>query len=150
MAPLIWRRWAASCLLAGTIIAPLFFAVFTGGTFLRFFALPLRYAWAWWLCRPILRDAWLPPRAVAIGLGVVCGLLSAVTLGNLLGFYSLHPGWFLTLEWWQRPIYPWLVPLPRWFYGLRPGYLWIAAFWTLMEGLAVSAMLWRWRPAVSE
>jgi hypothetical protein len=83
---------------------------------------------------------------VAIVVAGICGLISAVTFGNLLGYYSVHPGWFVALEWWQRPIYSWLGFLPRWYYGWRPDYLWIACVWTFVEGLGVSAMLWRWRP----
>jgi hypothetical protein len=146
MARLIWRRWSAFCLLAGTIVVPLLVSWFLGNTFLLFLALPLRYAWGWWLDRPILREGWLPRRPVALGLGAICGVLSIVTLIDLLGIRTFHPGWFVALEWWQRPSYSWLGFLPRWFYGYRPDYLWIASLWTLVEGLAVSVILWRWHP----
>ncbi len=150
MAALAWRRWSALCLLAGTVVAPLFLEVFSEGTLLRFAALPLRAAWAWWLCRPILKLRWLPPRGVALGLAAFSALLSGVTLADLLGHGSVHPGWFLALEWWQRPIYPWLALLPRWTFLYRPGYLWTVAVWNLVEGMGVAVLLWRWRPKRTE
>lgn len=145
MVALIWRGWAALSLLAGTIVAPLFLEVFAGGSVLRFLALPLRYAWATVLCRPILREGWLRPRAVAVGLAAFTVTLSGVTLLDLSGRLSTHPGWFLTLEWWQRPVYPWLELLPRWSILNRPGYLWTVSLWNLAEGLAAATILARWR-----
>lgn len=146
MASLIWRAWAASCLLAGTVVVPLFLEVFAGGSPARFLALPLRWAWAWWLVRPLLAERWLPPRAVAVAVAGFCALVSGVTLVDLFGHGSFHPGWFLTLEWWQRPVWPWLELLPRSLFRYRPGYLWIASVWNLVEALFVGTLLWRWRP----
>lgn len=145
MGALIWRGWAAFCLLAGAVVAPLFLEVFTSGTPIRFLALPLRFAWAWWPGRSILAEGWLSARGVSVGLAGFCALLSGVTFLDLLGFGSVHPGWFLTLEWWQRPLYPWLDLLPRWSMLHRPGYLWIASVWTFVEGFGVSVALRRWR-----
>jgi hypothetical protein len=143
MGSLIWRGWAALCLLFGAVAAPLFWEVFSGGSWVRFLALPLRYAWLWWLGRPILLAGWLPPRLAAAALAGFCAVVSGVTLADLLGHGSVHPGWFLGLEWWQRPLYPWMDLLPRWYLRDRPGYLWIACAWNLCEGLAVSAGFWR-------
>lgn len=145
MGGLIWRRWSAACLLLGTIVVPLLMAWFMGSTFLRFLALPLRYAWGWWFGRRIFLEGWLPRRPVAVVLACVCGALSVVTLIDLLGIHTFHRGWFVALEFWQRPLYSWLGYLPRWYYSWRPDYLWIASAWTLLEGLGVSVMLWRWR-----
>lgn len=149
MAGLIWRGWAALCLLAGAVVLPLFLEVFAGGSVFRFLALPLRYAWAWWLGRPLLRAGWLPPRGVAVGLAAFSTLVSGVVLVDLAGFGSFHPGWFLGLEWWQRPAYPWIELLPRWFLRYRPGYLWTVALWNLLEAWAIGLALWRWRPATA-
>jgi len=146
MAALIWRGWSALCLLAGTVVLPLFLEVFAGGSLLRFAALPLRWAWALGPARAILRAGWLPPRAVAAGLTTLCLVLAGVPLLDLAGRASIHPGWFLALEWWQRPLYPWVELLPRGYLLWRPAYLWIVAAWTLAEGLAVAVALQRWDP----
>lgn len=146
MASLIWRGWAALCLLSGTVVLPLFLEVFSGGTVVRFLALPLRWAWAWWPGRAILRAGWLPARTFGVGLATFTLVLTGVPLLDLMGWTSVHPGWFLAMEWWQRPLYPWVELLPRGYLNWRPRYLWIVAFWTLLEGLAVAAALHRWRP----
>jgi hypothetical protein len=131
-------------------VAPLFLEVFAGGSPIRFLALPLRYAWVWCLGIPILREGWLPSRAVAVMLTAFCAVVSAVTLWDLvgLGYRSVHPGWFLGLEWWQRPLYPWVDLLPRWWWRDRPGYLWVVSAWNLVEGVALSVLFWsaRGRP----
>ena len=145
MARLIWRGWAALCLLAGAVVAPLFLEVFAGGSVVRFLALPLRYAWAWWLGRPLFVERWIGPRAVAAGLAAFATLVSGVVAADLLGFGSFHPGWFLTLEWWQRPAWPWLDLLPRGTIRYRPAYLWMACGWNLLEGWVLAVVLWRWR-----
>jgi len=131
------------CLLSGAIVAPLFLEVFAGGSWLRFTALPLRWAWLALLGLPIVREGWVPARGVAVLLVGFCVLLTGVTVADLLGFGSVHPGWFLGLEWWQRPVYPWVDLLPRGYVGYRPRYLWIVSIWNLLEALAVSAILWR-------
>jgi len=115
---------------------------------LRFLALPLRGAWAWWLGRPILAAGWVPRRVFAVGLALFTLALSGITLFDLLGLGagSVHPGWFLGLEWWQRPLYPWIELLPRWSLGYRPGYLWIACLWNAFEGFGLSLLIWRWAP----
>lgn len=152
MARLIWRGWAAFCLLAGAVVAPLFLEVFSGGSALRFLALPLRYAWVWLLGRPVLAEGWLPPRVVAVALVLFGALVTGVTAFDLLGLgsRSVHPGWFLLLEWWQRPAYPWVDLLPRWSYGYRPGYLWTVCAWNLVEAVAVGAVLARSTPTEAE
>jgi hypothetical protein len=143
MGQLIWRGWAAFCLLSGAAVAPLFLEVFAGGSALRFLALPLRYAWLAWLGLPILRQRWLPPRAVAVGLAAFALSVSGVTLVDLLAWREAHLGWFLALEWWQRPAYPWLDLLPRWWWLDKPGYLWTVSAWNLLEGVTVSVLVWR-------
>lgn len=154
MGRLIWRGWAAACLLSGAVVAPLFLEVFSGGSPTRFLALPLRFAWIWWLGRPLLREGWLPPRAVAVALAAFVSLVSGMVLADMFGLGRFHPGWFLSLEWWQRPIYPWMALLPRGYLLDRPVYLWIACLWNLVEGLGIAAALWRWRvnapPAAAE
>ncbi|MEQ9398571.1 MAG: hypothetical protein RJQ04_05335 [Longimicrobiales bacterium] len=144
MGRLIWRGWAAACLLAGAVVAPLFLEVFSGGSPLRFLALPLRYAWIVWLVLPILAEGWLRPRAVAVALLGFATVLSGVILSDLATGASVHPGWFLTLEWWQRPLYPWLDLLPPWTALYRPGYLWTLATWNLVEAAVLAALAWRW------
>lgn len=142
MGRVIWRGWSALCLLSGAVVAPLFLEVFAGGSWIRFLALPLRYAWLWWLGMPVLREGWLPPRVLAVALTAFCVCVSGITIVDLLGYGVVHPGWFLGLEWWQRGVYPWLDLLPRWWWRDRPGYLWAASAWNLAEGVAVSALFW--------
>ena len=150
MGRLIWKGWAALCLLAGTVVVPLFWEVFSGGSALRFLAILIRYAWIRWLAWPILREGWLPTRWVAAGLLSFVVVLCGGVWADLLGFTRLHPGWFLTLEWWQRPLYPWLDLVPRFYVMDRPGYLWIAVLWTFVEGIAFTGLLLRWRPRGAE
>ncbi len=145
MARLIWRGWAALCLLSGAVVVPLFLEVFSGGSWLRFTALVLRYAWLWLLGLPILREGWLPARWAAVTLLGFCALVSGMVMTDLLGYGSVHPGWFLGLEWWQRPIYPWIDLLPRWHFRSRPGYLWIVCVWNVVEAAAVSLVVWKIR-----
>lgn len=140
---MIWRGWACFCLLCGAVVAPLFLEVFAGGTWLRFTALPVRYGWLWFLALPLLRERWLSPRGASVALVSFALLLSGVTLLDLLGRGSVHPGWFLGLEWWQRPIYPWVDLLPRWYLRDRPGYLWTVAVWNAVEAAGVGWLLWR-------
>ena len=140
---MIWRGWACFCLLSGAVVAPLFLEVFAGGTWLRFMALPLRYGWLLLLAFPLLRERWLSPRGTSVSLVLFALILSAVTFFDLLGHGSVHPGWFLGLEWWQRPIYPWIDLLPRWYLRDRPGYLWMVAAWNVVEAAGGGWLLWR-------
>jgi hypothetical protein len=150
MARLIWRRWSAFCVLSGTIIVPLVFIWVAGGTLLVFLAWPLRYLWAWFLCRPLLRDGWLSVRWVSVGLGLAAGLISLAVFVDLYGSVSVHPGWFVMLEAWQAPTYSWLGLMPRWYFWDRPDYLWLASSWTVVEATVLTAVLWRWHPARPE
>jgi len=122
-------------------VVPLFWEVFSAGTPLRFAALPIRYGWFILLALPVLRARWISPRWVAIALVSFSMLLTGMTLIDLLGFRFIHPGWFLAVEWWQRPMYPWLELLPRWTLLDRPGYLWMVCLWHLIEGAAVAHLL---------
>lgn len=143
MTPRVWRAWSAACVVAATVVVPLFVEVFAGGSPVRFAALPLRWAWMAGPVRGVLAAGWLPPRPVAL---VVAGgvlLLASGTGVDLAGLASLHPGWFLTLEWWQRALWPYLDLLPRALLGYRPIYLWVAWGWTVVEGAVAAVLLWR-------
>ncbi|MDT8369606.1 MAG: hypothetical protein RQ745_10400 [Longimicrobiales bacterium] len=146
----VWRAWAALCLVAGVVLVPLFLEVFSGGSPARFLALPLRYVWAFALALPILRAGWIPVRPLAIVLVGLTGTISAITLAELSGWIFTHPGWFLALEWWQRPIYPWIEAfLPRGRILDRPLYLWITSIWNGVEGAALAHYLfWHVRPGL--
>jgi hypothetical protein len=146
----MWRRWSALCMLVGAILGPLVFIWVAGGTFLVFLAWPARYAWFWFLCRPLLRERWLDPRHVAVSVALLAGVISLATLVDLYGLVRVHPGWFVLLEAWQAPTYSWLGLSPRWYFWMRPDYLWIASSWTLVEGAAATVLLWRWRPVQAE
>jgi len=139
-----WRAWSAIALIAGTAVLPLFLEVFSGGAPTRFLAQPLRWAWAGLLVLPILRAGWLSPRLAALGVTAFTTLLSGIVLVDLAGLRFIHPGFLLALEWWQRGLYPWIEMLPRWYLLGRPGYLWIVAIWTFVEGAVVGHLLF-WR-----
>lgn len=139
-----WRCWAALCLILGTVVVPLFWEVFSAGSILRFAGLPIRYAWFVLLALPLLRERWISPRWVAVALLGFSLLITGMTLINLFGLRFIHPGWFLALEWWQRPLYPWIEVLPRWTLLERPGYLWTVSLWHLLEGAVVAHLLF-WR-----
>ncbi len=143
----LWRGWSALCLIAGTVVLPLFWEVFSGGSVLRFLALPLRIGWIVGVVRPVLDLRWVDPRLPAALVGVlVLGMTVAVGV-DLAGVRFMHPGFFLALEWWQRALYPWIELLPPFEVRARPGYLWVAWAANAVEGaLAVVWFLSR-RPA---
>ena len=148
-----WRAWAGSCLASGVVVVPLFLEVFSGGAPTRFLAIVVRGLWAALLVLPILRAGWLHPRILGVAVAGFTTLLSAAVIADLAGLVVVHPGAILALEWWQRPIYPWLELLPNaWWYD-RPSYLWIVAVWNALEGAVIGHLLFwkvtRDEPAIS-
>jgi hypothetical protein len=137
----LWRAWAALCLAAGVVVAPLFLEVFSGGAPTRFLALPLRYAWAILLVHPILRAGWFPARVLGVAVALFTVALSAAVLADLAGLIFIHPGAILALEWWQRGLYPWVELLPNVWILDRPSYLWIVAVWNAVEDAVVGHLL---------
>ena len=140
---MIWRGWAGLCLIAGSVVAPLFLEVFSGGSGVRFLALPLRWGWFGLLGLTIVRDGWVSCRIASAALVSVTLPVSAATLIDLATSVTLHPGWFLALEWWQRALYPWLDLLPLGTVLDRPAYLWLACGWTIVESILVVGVLLR-------
>lgn len=137
----VWRAWAALCLAAGVVVAPLFLEVFSGGSPIRFLALPLRWVWAVALVLPVVRAGWVSARLLAVGVAGFTLALSAVVIADLAGLTMIHPGAILGLEWWQRGLYPWIELLPnRWILD-RPSYLWIVAVWNAIEGAVAGHLL---------
>jgi hypothetical protein len=143
----VWRGWAALCLVAGTVVVPLFWEVFSGGSLLRFLALPIRAFWIGGPVRLLLRERWVDPRVPAALVGGIVGAMALAVGLDLAGLRFVHPGWFLGMEWWQRPLYPWLALLPAFEAAGRPGYLWMVWAWTVVEG--VCAVLWLTRAGSS-
>lgn len=143
----LWRLWAALALALGAVVAPLFLEVFSGGAPTRFLAIGVRWLWVGLLVWPILRAGWFPPRVLGVTLVAFTTLLSGVVLADLAGLTFIHPGAILALEWWQRPIYPWLELFPNAWWGERPSYLWIVALWNAVEGAVIGHLLfWKVRP----
>ena len=140
---MIWRRWAALCVLAATFVLPMLWVWFTGRSILVYAGWPLRYVWMFAVCLPMLRLAWMSPRTVAVGALTMAYGLSAVILLSLGLNLTVHPGWFVVLEAWQTPVYTWLGLLEPWYLMDRPGYLWALAVWTPIEATVVGRMLWR-------
>lgn len=138
---MIWRAWAAVCVFGTTLVVPMVFVWFAGGSAVIYLGWPLRYLWAWFLGGPLLREEWIPVRLVAGGILASSLVLGGAVMGDLFGVWALHPGWFVALEVWQRPVYPWIAALPRWSFGGRPGYLWTLAAWTMVEGSVVGGAL---------
>jgi hypothetical protein len=134
----------------GTIGGPLAAVWALGASPLVVLAWPARYAWAWFFCRPLLQERWVPARAVALSVLAVAGTISMLTFADLAGLLAAHPGWFVLLELWQAPTYVWLNLLPRWYFWDRPDYLWIASSWTFLESAIIFVVLWRWNPDGSQ
>jgi hypothetical protein len=140
---LTWEAWAGLCVLVGTLFAPMVFFWLAGGTALLYLAWPARYVWAWSLGRPVMSWGWLPVRPMAAALLSATAGLGLAILGDLAGLWSLAPAWFLALEAWQMPIYPWVAHLPAGRLLERPAYLWALCGWTLVEGAIATAALLR-------
>lgn len=141
-----WRAWSALCALAGVVLVPLVVEVVASGSPIRFVALPLRWAWAWVVVAPLLKEGWVRPATASAAFAGLAGGLAGMVLLDLAGLLTLPLGWFLALEAWQRPLYPWLDLLPRWAAADRPGYLWLAAVWTLAEAAAAAVSARRLAP----
>jgi len=139
-----WRAWAALCAALGVVVVPLFLEVFSGGSPVRFLAIGVRWLWAALLVLPVLRAGWLSPRVLGVGVAAFTTLVSGLVLADLAGLTFIHPGVILALEWWQRPIYPWLELLPNAWWLDRPAYLWILAAWNGLEG-AIAGHLLFWK-----